>query len=174
MPEEKEQEALKLRELQVGDKVSRLKVGMDFIPLSIFLKKSAHAHQAQHVSKTYVFTNPDNKVVAYISLICAQIELSDQLIAVEDYPGNAYPAVKIGKLAVDVAYRDLDLGTKLVELSLAIAKQNVQPHVGCRFLAVDSHQQAIPFYEKKGFRLLETDQNKARAAPLMFIDLAKI
>ena len=167
-------EALKLRELQVGDKVNRLDVGQDFITLSQFLKKSAHAHQSQHVSRTYVFANDANKIIAYISLICAQIELDAPVDDVENYPGKAYPAVKIGKLAVDRGYRTNELGSKLVDLSLAIAKENIQPHVGCRFLAVDSHQEAIGFYQKKGFRLLETDENKARPAPLMFIDLSKV
>ena len=48
------------------------------------------------------------------------------------------------------------------------------PHVGCRFLTVDSKQQSIKFYEKRGFRLLDTEHNKQQENPVMFIDLAKL
>ena len=167
-------EALQLRELQAGDRVNKLDAGQDFLPLAMFLKKNAHSHQAQHVSHTYVLADAANRVVGYISLICAQIELDAPLEEVENYPGESYPAIKIGKLAVDRHYRGKDLGSKLVDLSLAIAKENIQPHVGCRFLAVDSHKDAISFYQKKGFRLLETEENKGRRAPLMFVDLSKV
>src|SRR5205814_631983 len=85
-----------------------------------------------------------------------------------------FPAIKIAKLAVNEAHRGRKLGYQLVSLALAVAKEKVLPHVGCRFLAVDSHPAAIPFYEKCGFRLLDTDTNRDSKNPLMFVDLGKL
>lgn len=43
--------------------------------------------------------------------------------------------------------------------------------VGCRFLITDAKKKAIPFYEKQEMQLLETDVNRAKENPIMFIDL---
>lgn len=45
--------------------------------------------------------------------------------------------------------------------------ENVAPHVGCRFLVTDAKQPAVAFYEKMGFTLLDTDDNRERENPVM-------
>ena len=47
------------------------------------------------------------------------------------------------------------------------------PHVGCRFLVVDSKRDSISFYQKGGFVLLDTVSNHSDQHPLMFFDLYK-
>lgn len=172
---EQESEALELREISPDDKVSGLSLGdKAFLPLVMFLKKDARSHHQENVSKTYVFANGvTKKVVAYITLICSQIELDRPLTGLDAYR-HPYPAIKIAKLAVNTEHRKQQLGRKLVSLAIAIAKGKVLPHVGCRFLAVDSHPLAIDFYDRCGFRLLETDTNRASKNPVMFLDLGKL
>lgn len=173
MPE-KQSEAFELRELSPEDKCSGLSLGdKAFLPLVMFLKKDAKAHHQENVSKSYVFVDPTKKVVGYITLVCSQIQLDKPPAGLETYRYE-FPAIKIAKLAVNTGHRKKELGRNLVALAIAIAKTKVLPHVGCRFLAVDSHPQAIPFYTNCGLRLLETDANKALPNPLMFLDLGKL
>ena len=83
------------------------------------------------------------------------------------------PAVKLARLAVDGRFRCGRIGEALVDFSLAIVVLNVAPHVGCRFLVTDAKQSAVTFYENMGFTLLDTDDNRDRENPVMFIDLLK-
>jgi hypothetical protein len=47
----------------------------------------------------------------------------------------------------------------------------IMPNVGCRFLIVDSKQESIKFYEKLGFNLVNSEENREADNPMMFIDL---
>jgi hypothetical protein len=66
------------------------------------------------------------------------------------------------------------LGKALVDLALGIAKREISPSVGCRFVMVDSKRNAAPFYEKCGFTILDTPANRDRVEPVMFVDLKKV
>ena len=44
---------------------------------------------------------------------------------------------------------------------------------GCRFLTVDAYLDAIPFYEKNGFRFMNIDDNDPHTR-LMYYDLMDI
>ena len=171
-------EAFELRELSPDDKCRGFFLGNDpgdevYLPLTIFLQKSAKLFHTQNAAKTYVFVK-GNKATAYITLSCSQIILDKPPDGLDTYRYKEYPAIKIGKLAVDKHYRDSDLGSQLVSLAVAIVTEKVMPHVGCRFLIVDSHKSAVGFYRKRGFSLLETEENKASDNPLMFLDVGKL
>jgi acetyltransferase, GNAT family len=43
----------------------------------------------------------------------------------------------------------------------------------CRLITVDAYKQAIPFYQKMGFKFL-TEDDKNDTTRLMFLDLANI
>lgn len=45
------------------------------------------------------------------------------------------------------------------------------PNVGCRFLIVDSKRESIKFYEKLGYTLVNSKENREADNPMMFIDL---
>jgi len=87
------------------------------------------------------------------------------------YSHDHYPAMKIGRLAVDRRYRGTGLGRRLLELGLAISRNSVASAAGCRFVVLNSKNQSIEFYQKNGFKLVETESNLARSEPLMFLDL---
>jgi hypothetical protein len=59
-------------------------------------------------------------------------------------------------------------------LAIALVTEKVMPYVGCRFLIVDSHTSAVDFYKARGFTLLDTEENKASAHPMMFLDVGKL
>ena len=67
----------------------------------------------------------------------------------------------------------------LVEFSLGVAQDNIAPFVGCRFVILDAKRDpnpeldSVPFYEKIGFRLIDSDENKKGETSIMFLDLLK-
>ena len=188
---------LQFREIRPGDNVSGLSLGhAEYKPLKIFLKKNAKNFHDNNIAKTFVYVqNPDNgtpRVMAYITLICAEIEVDgkqkpDECASASKY--KSYPAIKIARLAVDRTVERQGLGKKLVAFAVATA-QSVMPKVGCRFLVVDSKPQAVSWYEKKaGFTLLDAERPKYRQLirhifswmrkqekphPILFIDLHKL
>ncbi len=48
------------------------------------------------------------------------------------------------------------------------------PTAGCRFVILDAKSKSISFYQKIGFRLLDTEANKTKEMPLMFLDLRSL
>ncbi len=163
-----------LRELKPDDSSSGFSLGdAQYTPLKIFLRKHAKDYHLQNIAKTYVLVSTETAtIVGYVSIVCSQIELTGKnAISGVPYPG--YPCIKIARLAVDKAWKDEGLGTMLVDWSISITKTRIMPYVGCRFIVVDSKASSIPFYEKCGFTLLDTEANKNAKHPVLFIDLHK-
>ena len=161
-----------IRLIASDDIVRRFRLDKKFLPLQIFLQNDAKDHHSSHVSKTYVIIE-GKRVLAYISLSCAQVKLDSHPDDLPEYKYD-YPAVKIGKLAVHKDYERRDFGSKLVDLAIAIAKYAIRQHVGCRLLLVDSDRDAVEFYQKKGFLMIDTEDNKKRPCPVLFLDIGKL
>ena len=170
--------ALSIRAIEQNDHVNAFSTGnAEHLPLKNFLRNQAIEFHFSNIVKTYVAVDDQNRVWGYTSLMCSDIELEDGY-ELEDCDGaNCYetlPAVKIARLAVDSKLRGKGLGRNLIEFSIAIAKDMIMPHAGCRFLVVDAKQDAVSFYRDKiGFTLLDTEGNENTEHPVMFIDLQK-
>jgi len=147
----------------------------DDAALQIFIRRHARKSAAASLTKTYVAKAADSPLVlAYVTIMCAEVAL-EQSYTIADKAGadgwDYHPAVRIARLAVADGNRTGGLGRMLVELALAIVLEAVEPNVGCRFVIVDAKPKSIGFYEKLGFRLLDTPANRTAATPLMFLDL---
>lgn len=79
-----------------------------------------------------------------------------------------YPAIKIGRLAVNSDYSGYGIGSMIIG-NIKYAFTHVR-RMGCRFLTVDALKSAIPFYEKCGFRFF-TEKDQEDETRLMFFDL---
>ncbi len=169
-----EQPEFELRLIKSGDVVTGLSLGdKAFQPLKTFLQRDAKRFQDRNLARTYgVFGG--SKIVAYITLVCGEVSASDEIRDDEDsFTYDSYPAVKIARLAVDRRNRG-GLGKQLVDFALGVVKNQIAPVVGCRFVIVDSKMQSVGFYKKCGFTMINTDVNRERAEPIMFIDLHRI
>jgi len=83
-----------------------------------------------------------------------------------------YPAVKIGRLAVDGRFQRKDIGTSLLTLLKQIFITSNR--TGCRFLTVDAYRTAIRFYEKNDFSLfIAKDMDGADTTVSMYFDLMR-
>ncbi len=161
-----------IRELHPEDDTSQLQVECDeFKPLKEFLCDHAYNLHRIDVSKTYVAAI-GRRIIAYVSLCCSQVNFDSPPPELPQIPYRAFPAVKIGQLAVDLDFRAQDIGSALVSLAVALANQHIQPCVGCRLLIVDSHQKAVQFYKKKGFIVMAS--GKKKNYPVMFLDIGKL
>jgi len=171
-----------LREIGEADQLRSLKLGDPALrPLKTFLQRDAKRYHATDLAKTYgifIENAGRQKVIGYITLICADVATSDVQRPAEDdvdfrYP--SFPAVKIARLAVHSDYQGkYRLGTMLVQFALGLVKNSICPHVGCRFVVVDAKRQSVSFYGRVGFTMLDTKENRDRPEPIMFVDMTKI
>lgn len=167
-----------LREIQLSDDTKRLSFGdKSFLPLKIFLQRDAWQFHEENIAKTFVLvdsTEVGARIYGYVSLTCSAIELDGEQKPQEPVRANAYPtypAVKIVRLAIDKEIQRKGYGEVLMAWTIAHVTDKIMPNAGCRFLIVDSKKESIGFYEKSGFILVNSAENRAANNPMMFIDL---
>lgn len=169
-----------LRQIQHDDNTSKLSLGnSSHTPLKIFLKKSAFDFHQYEIAKTYVLINQNlssNQIWAYITLMSSEIVLNEgqrpqETSATIRY--EAFPAVKIARLAIDKNLQSKGFGSMLMDWCINHVRLAIMPHIGCRFIVVDAKRDSVNFYQKFGFILLNTESNHADEHPLMFLDLYK-
>ncbi len=141
-----------------------------------FLIEDAINNQQIAISDTYLwFYNPENKLVAYMTLLTDAIRVhGTQLGRSFVDKGVEYktlPAIKIGRMCVDKNYAFRGIGTHMMHFSMKLLLE-VNEKVGCRFIVLDAKTQtnATRFYKKFGFEVLK--QREKGTIP-MFLDMIK-
>lgn len=172
---------VEVRPIQPGDRLTGLSLGhASFAPLKTFVQRHAKSYEGQSLARTYGAFDLNNggRLVGYITLVCGEIVLQDgDALVVEEgleYLYSQYPAVKIARLAVDRRCRKKGIGEGLVNLALATAREAISPYVGCRFVVVDAKRESVDWYNGRGFTMLDTEENRVRGAPVMWVDLSKL
>ncbi len=147
-------------------------------PLVRFIRRDALKSSKANLTQTYVAKrNDDPKVMAYISVMCAEVAFEQTYSITDKVGADRYeyqPAIRVARLAVDEGAQNIGLGRALVRFVIGIAQQSIQPLVGCRFVILDAKPASVTFYERLGFRLLDTKANRAKDTPLMFLDLQEL
>lgn len=121
------------------------------------------------VSKIYLCLYDDN-VIGFFSLSADAIKINEKLEI--EYP--AYPAVKIGRLAVHRDYQHMRIGSILIDWIVGFCLE-LRKDIGIRFLSVDAYNQEgiLSFYKKNLFEALQPNKNKNRINMPMYRDLCK-
>ncbi len=140
--------------------------------LNAFLKEDALKNQKELVNKTFLCYN-FNQLVGYITFTTDIIEKEEvQKEGRIRVPYKEYPAIKIARLAVDMKYERKGVGGFLLLAAVGKALK-ISHEVGCRFITVDSKQDSIEFYEKRGgFELAKKRKNNPY--PTMYLDILPI
>ena len=153
--------------------------------LNDFILNRASAFQKYLLAVNYAYVNSDDasKVYAYCSLANDKIATSDfkdmtefnRFRKKQGFPNEkrlkSYPAVKLCRLGVDISAKGQQIGTTVLDyIKWMFVTEN---KTGCRFLTVDAHLDAIPFYEKNGFRFMNIEDNDPHTR-LMYYDLMDI
>ena len=122
--------------------------------LNEFLKDDALKHQKERIAATYLCFY-EGKVVGYFSWLTDAIEIKGKDKRVFKKIGmsyRTYPAIKLGRLAIDKKYAKSGVGSYLVKSM----PENViffSESIGCRFATVDAYENAKEFYERIGFKI---------------------
>lgn len=142
---------------------------------------NATSYSTELLATTYVVADSDSgSIMAYFSLLHDKLERAfvnpakwNQIS--RKIPNakrrSSYPALKIGRLAVNKIYNKQGIGRQIVLFVEALYALNRQ--AGCRFITVDAVPSAIEFYKKCNFRVLkmpDTSQGD-EATTLMGFDL---
>lgn len=146
--------------------------------LNDFLINDSKDYQKELLSKTYlVIDKTSGNIAAYFSLLNDVIKLDEAERRIRNrinrqIPYNKhrahYPAVKLGRLAVDKEYANQGIGRYVLDnLKYVFTHGN---RTGCRFLTVDALSSATGFYEHNGFNFF-TETDKDDYTRLMYFDL---
>lgn len=149
--------------------------------LNGFLCDDASYYQQQLLANTFILED-EHQTIAYFCLLNDKISQTTiarnlwrkirKTLPHEKHLGS-YPAVKIGRLAVSIHYKGQGLGTDLVSAIKQMLVNNTAVSA-CRFLTVDAYKDALPFYQKNGFRLLVNDIEDEQFTVPMYFDLKEL
>lgn len=124
---------------------------------------NATAYGKQLLATTYVVEDDDtHDILAYFSLLHDKVERefinpTNWNRVSRKIPNSklrsSYPALKIGRLAVNRNYRAHGLGRHILHFIEAMYLMNKQ--AGCRFITVDAIPSAVEFYKKCNFFILK-------------------
>ena len=150
--------------------------------LNDFLFNEATPYQKELLATTFVMEN-DEQTLGYYSLLNDSLQLREDMFASKSqfrkflrelmpYPKRhlkTIPALKIGRLAIDKTFKGKGLGSVIMAniISKCIKMNQEQ---ACRLITVDAYKQAVPFYQKMGFKFL-IEGDKDDTTRLMFLDL---
>ena len=113
--------------------------------LNEFLLKDAKDYQRRLLAVTYLIENEVNESTKSVwRKIKRNFHRSKHR--------RDYPAVKIGRLAVNKSYQGLQIGTIVMNYLKNLFKS--RSRTGCAYLTVDALSKAVGFYEKNGFDYL--------------------
>jgi len=152
--------------------------------LNEFIVNDAKNYLAKLLAVTYLLEDGDKTVAFYC--------LSNDKIAIEDMDSKSqwnklmagsmprqkqyksYPAVKIGRLAINSAMQGKGIGAGLIDY----IKENFVDNnkTGCMFITVDAYKDSVKFYIANGFKFL-CPRKDALSNPntrLMYYDLREL
>jgi predicted GNAT family N-acyltransferase len=146
--------------------------------LNGFLHDDAKRYHVDLLAVTYLLLDIHNQhTVAYYSLLADKISFDSENKKVWNQLNRripnrkrrkSYPALKIGRLAVDSQYANMGIGRTIVD-SIMFAFTHSK-RLGCRFVTVDALSSATAFYGKCGFKFFSEKDAKSQTR-LMFFDL---
>jgi len=148
--------------------------------LNDFFLNESLAYSDQLLGRTYCFTSKKrNKEIVSIFTV------SNSAIRVSDLPNNSkrrvnsdipwakqgrnYPAVLVGRLAVNTKFKRMKVGTQTLNFIKAWFV-NPKNKTGCRYVVVDAYNNfdALKFYQDNNFRFLFKEEN----AEKQYFDIA--
>lgn len=168
----------RVRKLKEGEVLKSFNCGD--AELNDFILKDADNYRKTLLSVSYILEE-NTTPVAYFSL-------SNDSLSYEKFDNKSsfnrlnrminnakrmrqYPAMKIGRFAIDIMQKNQGIGSTLLNIIKYFLIEN--PQSGCRFITVDAYNDAVGFYQRNGFMLVNEFQADRRTQP-MFFDLAQL
>lgn len=161
---------LKVERLGEGHRTELFDCGVS--DLNEFLQEDALNYQNQWLAVTYLCLYKDQPV-GYYSLLNDSIELSEKEKSLFERLGKrlrSYPAIKIGRLAVDKKYQKQGVGEFLLG-DVFIKALGTGKVSACRFITVDAYAERKDYYAKRCFVENETYTVSHRETASLRLDL---
>ena len=119
--------------------------------LDEWLRRFSTQNRRRNTAATWVITDADSVVVAYVSLAMTSIDRGDAPSSVAKHAPDPVPALLIGRLAVNRSVAGLGIGTALVAHVLATAL-DLNDRAACRAVIVSAlDESARSWWERLGF-----------------------
>ncbi len=122
-------------------------------------------------SRCYLVTLPDGRLVGYFAVLADSIRLRTK----ERPKGVRYstaPALKLGRMGVDRAFRGRNVGTWILDYVVGLARSLAAERVGVRYVTLDALGRAplVAWYGRYGFVPNEGEVDR-QVAVLKFLKL---
>lgn len=148
--------------------------------LNDFLLDDAKKAYELRIANTFILED-DGRIVAFFCLLNDRISRNEitgsrwkKIKAC--FPASkqfrSYPCIKIGRFAVSLDYRGMNVGTWLMDM-LKERLNAVQNQSAFRYITVDAYLSSVPFYEKNGFKPLIKKEEDEHTR-LMFFDMMDV
>lgn len=175
---------LGVRRLQENDKIDKFDCGDS--DLNDFILNEAAPYRESLLAVSYVLEEKDHpeSPLAFVSVANDKVTLGDfgnktefnRFRKEQGFPQSkrlkSYPAIKLCRLGVSAKYKNLHLGSFLIDFMRGYFTSDNKS--GCRFMTVDAYVNAIPFYQKNGFKCLDEVNEGDPHTRLLFCDLRRI
>lgn len=133
----------------------------DELGLNEFIHKEAIDYQNECLGVTHLFLYQNN-VVGYATIAMHALEVKLTRLRMPFFTTiKHYPALLIGRLAVDNQYRGRGIGRNICLWCLGKAKE-LTKEVGCRLVVVMTTQAKVGFYKNCGFLTCAKYEKKQR------------
>lgn len=164
-----------VRPLQPTDDRSSFRSGNP--DLDRFFARYAGQNQFRHhVGVTYVAVL-DEEILGFATVAASHVEVAElPEDARRRLPRYPLPELRVARLAVDERAQGRGIGKALLRAVFVLAHE-MAGSVGCTGVVVDAKTQAVAFYERLGFRALDTRSGALgdRPEPLpMYLHLSAI
>jgi GNAT superfamily N-acetyltransferase len=130
--------------------------------LNEFLFDNSIDHMKSEISIVYLLKYK-KEIVGYFALSTDSIKITkgDRKKIKEIYGISYpyYPAIKVGRLAIDKNYKRNGIGTMIIDYVMGLVSK-LRSDVGIRYLAVDSYSESQKFYENNDFKLFKLKEKK--------------
>lgn len=170
-----------IRRLHRNEKIDKFNCGDE--DLNDFILNESQLYSQARLAVSYIIENKhDRHVAGFFSLSNDRVSISDfesktefnrfrKKRFVNEKRIKSYPAVKIGRLGIDLSVKGQSLGTFILDFIKSYFVMDNK--AGCRFITVDAYLNAIPFYSKNGFLPLSSESDDEHTK-LLFFDLEEI
>jgi len=134
--------------------------GEDAQGLQIFIQKEAREYQQRDLGVTYL-SLLGNIIAGFLTVAMSSVDVErmERGERVMGVPFDTYPALMIGRLAVDRRFRKKGIGSYLCSWCLGLAR-DLSKQLGCRYVVLHAREEVIPFYDRNHFVLSEAEKNK--------------
>lgn len=133
----------------------------DTMGLNVFYHSEALDYQRVRLGITYVFLY-EGKALGFVTVSMSKI--SRELLEEEDQLGfrqRDYPAMLIGRLAVDNNWRKRGIGTMICKWCIGFAIE-MSNRIGCRYVVLQTDDDHAGWYqgEKRGFKIMDISEKR--------------